>query len=135
MELTIAEKVKLCAEKLEKEAKENKDIAAKWIASRLQLHYKYYNSIAYDQILDAVKKTLKDFNNGLKPVQDFHEHIITNYIIDDSTMNRTGMKKYLEKLSLDDLLRCANYCNIGKPCKYCYLHKTFGCSREKINTI
>lgn len=49
-------------------------------------------------------------------------------ITEENFMDINGMEKYLEGLSIPDMLKLLSTCNKSK-CEYCTCHKKFGCNK------
>ena len=60
--------------------KSNLQIVSKEIASELYYNYRYYDTVFFDIIVEAVEKTIKDFGFEIKPLDEIHAHIKENYI-------------------------------------------------------
>lgn len=50
------------------------------IANDLYYTYEYYDTVAFDFILEAVEYTIKDFQGEVKSLEEIHRHIVKNYI-------------------------------------------------------
>lgn len=55
-------------------------IAYKEIARDLYYAYEYYDTVAFDFIVEAVENTIKDFQGEVKSLEEIHRHIVRNYI-------------------------------------------------------
>lgn len=50
------------------------------IPQQLCSKYDYYDTVAFEFVIDAVVNTVKDFNGEIRSLDEIHKHIIENYI-------------------------------------------------------